>query len=341
MNLLFIFVFLEVPALIFCANEYWITVDLQSVEWRPGCLTTAGCADPRFQLSESNTHSEEKVSISWIITRDIVQDAARSFVTHWTESSPNDLKIGCEVIGIDPTYGFPRICDSTITVRPFERNQIAETHELSRSQRHQQLPDLSAKESEKMLVEMKGRCFNATLIVMKHEDRCPWCIEPEQITVIEQQYSSADRSIHFLGDLTRGDQLLYIGVIILTIVAVFCSGAFACILVAFLRAKRCNTMLKSEQSCFGVYGGHGHRIQMDSSHSSEDSRYETPWEQKYRPIPRWSGGRSNDVRISSPNTISDTLSNQTSKTTLGGTQRLNSSPNTSMSDNHDDSGLDV
>lgn len=54
-------------------NSFWLSADLLSVEWRKGCLTTAGCADPRFNIIESNMASNERISISWPVTQDIVQ----------------------------------------------------------------------------------------------------------------------------------------------------------------------------------------------------------------------------------------------------------------------------
>ncbi|VDN27167.1 unnamed protein product [Gongylonema pulchrum] len=49
-------------------DSYWLTVDLLSVDWRKGCLTTAGCAEPRFQITELNTVNNEANSISWPVT---------------------------------------------------------------------------------------------------------------------------------------------------------------------------------------------------------------------------------------------------------------------------------
>lgn len=49
-------------------DSYWLTVDLMSVEWRKGCLTTAGCAEPRFQVTELNMVNNEANSISWPVT---------------------------------------------------------------------------------------------------------------------------------------------------------------------------------------------------------------------------------------------------------------------------------
>uniref|UniRef100_A0A0M3IQU4 C2 domain-containing protein n=1 Tax=Ascaris lumbricoides TaxID=6252 RepID=A0A0M3IQU4_ASCLU len=45
-----------------------------NIDWRKGCLTTAGCAEPRFKLTETNAANNERVSISWAITEDLLQE---------------------------------------------------------------------------------------------------------------------------------------------------------------------------------------------------------------------------------------------------------------------------
>lgn len=42
-------------------------------------------------------------------------------------------------------------------------------------------------ENGKMMIELKGRCFNVTLALTKFEERCPWCSVSNDVTVIENQ----------------------------------------------------------------------------------------------------------------------------------------------------------
>lgn len=49
-----------------------------------------------------------------------LQDSSRSFVTHWTNGKPEDVTLSCQVVGTDPTYGFPRVCDQTASIRVFQ-----------------------------------------------------------------------------------------------------------------------------------------------------------------------------------------------------------------------------
>lgn len=48
-------------------DSYWLVVSVLSIEWRKGCLTTAGCVKPRFQLTKMNTANNEANLISWPI----------------------------------------------------------------------------------------------------------------------------------------------------------------------------------------------------------------------------------------------------------------------------------
>lgn len=38
----------------------------------------------------------------------------------------------------------------------------------------------------KMVVELKGKCFNTTLAIQKHERLCPWCSDPSEFAVVRQ-----------------------------------------------------------------------------------------------------------------------------------------------------------
>lgn len=54
-------------------NNYWIELELQTVHWKPTCLTTGGCVNPRFKVSESNKFNTEMIAISWSITENFVE----------------------------------------------------------------------------------------------------------------------------------------------------------------------------------------------------------------------------------------------------------------------------
>lgn len=51
----------------------------------------------------------------------LFQDQARSFVTHWTKGSPEEVSLTCQIVGTDPTFGFARVCDETQPVKIFKQ----------------------------------------------------------------------------------------------------------------------------------------------------------------------------------------------------------------------------
>uniref|UniRef100_A0A915AJ13 C2 domain-containing protein n=1 Tax=Parascaris univalens TaxID=6257 RepID=A0A915AJ13_PARUN len=200
-----------------------------------------------------------------------------------------------------------------------------------------------ADESGKMVVEMRGKCFNATLTVEKHEKRCPWCTEHNEVAIVGQQAQDEEATLDFMHYLGAGDQFMYLTVVALATIAIASSAAFACLLVAFLRQKRSTELLKCNKARFGVYHDNCQRVHVESLHGSDDSsRYETPWDQKYYPLPHWLSNRG-DVNSTSAqetaSTLTGPMSNQNSRTTVGGSH-LKVSPNTTVSDHHDDSGLE-
>ncbi len=46
-------------------------------------------------------------------------------MSHWTSGRIADMTVVCEVVGVDPTYGFPRICDATSVTAIFDEEILA------------------------------------------------------------------------------------------------------------------------------------------------------------------------------------------------------------------------
>ncbi|MCP9259595.1 hypothetical protein DINM_002531 [Dirofilaria immitis] len=84
---------------------------------------------------------------------------------------PADIAISIEIIGIDPKYRFQRTCDQTLATKAF-KYEVQEAHSGSSN---------SGNDSDlgQMIVELRGRCFDATLTVQKYIGCCPWCIKIE------------------------------------------------------------------------------------------------------------------------------------------------------------------
>ncbi|KHN78639.1 Uncharacterized protein R10E12.2 [Toxocara canis] len=324
-------------------EQFWLDAALLSITWKQGCLTTGGCADPRFRIIETHSVTNEKVSISWPITENLVEEHSRLFVSHWNKGAPEDLNLGCEVAGTDPTYGFPRTCDSSPAIRIYQlpkENAVAiEGVPPAKDAKRET-------EAEKIVAELRGKCFNATIVMHKHTVRCPWCPDPSSLAIIEQHDSGSEPSAELSQQIASRDHLLHIGVIVLSAIAVAISTAFTCLLIAFLKQKRSNILL-NKQRRFGAYHEHCQQVHVDQFHSvhNDESRYDTPWDQKYRPLPYWVGNRNDMTAVSPPmetsSIIGGTLSGHTSRTTVIGTiSRHHHSPNSSDGDQHEDSGLE-
>nr|CDQ06433.1 Bm8030 [Brugia malayi] len=165
--------------------NYWIELELQAVHWRPTCLTTGGCANPRFRISKFNKFNAEIISISWSITENFVERHSRKFITHWLNGKPHEITLQCDVIGMDPLYGFLRTCDTTQNIEIFKENN--EFQELNTYQMLASSEDeLSMNERNgKLIVEIRAKCFNASFIARKYMKHCPWCSAPDDMTLIE------------------------------------------------------------------------------------------------------------------------------------------------------------
>ncbi|KAK6016320.1 hypothetical protein OSTOST_18198 [Ostertagia ostertagi] len=242
------------------ADSFWMTAELLRVDWREGCLTTAGCSQPRFKILQDMLPLTEKVSISWPVSEHFVQDSARPFVSHWTNGKPEDVTMSCQVVGTDPTYGFPTSLrpnpvDSRVP-RAYHRGICGEFETFrfpGRNRRHQsttQTP-LSEEDLGKKLIEIRGKCFNATVWpYKKHTESLSCCVGSlgrdsdrtkgvhpllNPITLPDEpSVLSASILSHLRGD----DRILHVSVLVLAGIAILASIGFACVLVAFLRQKR-------------------------------------------------------------------------------------------------------
>ncbi|CAJ0597593.1 unnamed protein product [Cylicocyclus nassatus] len=262
---------LILPAIM--ADTFWMTADLLRVDWSEGCLTTAGCSHPRFEILGDMLPITEEIAISWPISEHFVQDTSRSFVSHWARGKPEDLNLRCQVVGTDPLYGFPRVCDHTASTRAFP-DGIDEILERRRRQATVTTTTaMSEEELGKRLIEVRARCFNATVAVEKHTERCPWC--PLDVALIEQRQPedpSSALSTSIFSRLKSDDKILYASVLILAGISILASMGFACVLVALLRQKRSHRQFTAKPR-YQPYPPSSRKT------SEEENRYDMPWEQ--------------------------------------------------------------
>uniref|UniRef100_A0A1I7VJZ1 Fibronectin type-III domain-containing protein n=1 Tax=Loa loa TaxID=7209 RepID=A0A1I7VJZ1_LOALO len=137
-------------------EEFWISVDLLNVEWKPSCFIISYCNKPELKMIKANPLSNSV------------------FISHWTTGSHVDIEMSIEIIGIDPKYRFQRSCDQTVATKAF-KYEVQEEHSGSSSVGN-------GSDLGQLIVELRGRCFNATLTVQKYIRQCPWWIKAETTT---------------------------------------------------------------------------------------------------------------------------------------------------------------
>ncbi|CAJ0597460.1 unnamed protein product [Cylicocyclus nassatus] len=262
------------------AESFWITAELLRVDWKEGCLTTAGCSQPRFKVLEDMLSISERISISWPVSEHFVQEASRPFVSYWENGNPQDVTLSCQVVGSDPTYGFPRVCDQTPSIRVFQDEVVKA---LGRNRRHQDLTTIAIPEEElgKRLIEVRAKCFNATIAVEKHTERCPWC--PDLSHALFEQELPEDApapalSTSILAQLQE-DEILRVSVLVLAVIAVAASLGFACALVAFLQQK-------STYRHISVKPRYRPFSPSTCKAAEDENRYDMPWGYT-RPFTHW------------------------------------------------------
>uniref|UniRef100_A0A914E1P9 C2 domain-containing protein n=1 Tax=Acrobeloides nanus TaxID=290746 RepID=A0A914E1P9_9BILA len=284
--------------------------------------------NPEFSPSPIKLASpRENMQINWLVSGDIVQDQSRSFVTHWTKGSPDDISLTCQIVGTDPTFGFARVCDETQPVKIFK--QAIQPLSQIRSRRHEESQPTPTLDEVRMIVEVRGKCFNATLAVQKHVQRCPWCPDPNLQIHHESQPDSEIRSSNptFFNQLHNQEQYIQMIVFIgLAAIIVITSTSCTCLLILYLKQKKRNSRghrnSNSKQSL--QYNGmisschHYHQVLEPLKgqiirERVEDLCYETPWDKKYRPLPHIlsssssSSGQKSECTTTSPLTSTSAL----------------------------------
>ncbi|CAD6188272.1 unnamed protein product [Caenorhabditis auriculariae] len=269
---------------------FWLTVELKDVQWREGCITTSLCSKPHFQVNEDLLSTSGKQMSNWPITEHFLKELVHPVTTHWPSGRVEDVSLSCQVMGIDRTYGFPRICDQTPSIRVFaeKQRQIGDFGEKAIS---------SLEENGETTIVVKGKCFNATLSVQKFVERCPWCPDPNQVAIIGQepveQFPTLQNSL--LESIISADQrIVHLGVLVLAVVAVLSSACFAFILVLYLRQKRVNREISAKPRFFPYITGKA---------ADEENRYDMPWDQT-RPLTYWLSNKSDSTMTSPLNSAS-------------------------------------
>ncbi|VDD92828.1 unnamed protein product [Enterobius vermicularis] len=297
-------------------DKFWLTTELMRFEWSRGCTATKYCTRPQLRLTEQNLINGETLAVNWLFSEDVVTDHARPFVTYWNRGSPSDISIATEIIGFDPKYRFQRVCDLTGAKRIFlpsdNQNHIVD---VGRAR--------SIKSSGKrIIVELKGRCFEASLAVQSHLEECPWCTTDAPTTSKTPDQTASeflkDQPAEFplLPYFTDKQTLLILLVSVTT--AVFACVGFISVLCAFCRL-RTETHKSCKEKVFTLlpvsFSG-------EPGHLSRNRNFRKHQETKRRclPILHWDSDSTTQTLSTSEEGSVDTLKLLKQKTYLNSRQ---------------------
>jgi len=161
------------------------------------------------------------------------QDKSHKFVSSWTHGRISDMTVTCQIVGVDPTYGFPRICDATSVTAIFD-DQLIDAASLT-------------KEDSNILVDLKGNCFNATLTVTPRIGRCPWCPnknDQDKLTAQVEEKAHSTHPRHLSSTSNKSDEVIstelleLVGVCLLASLAMLSTAATALMAIIYLRNKK-------------------------------------------------------------------------------------------------------
>jgi hypothetical protein len=165
-------------------------------------------------------------------------------------------------------------------------------------------------EEGKMVIEMKGRCFNATLTARKHTTRCPWCPDPNLQIAVSQQVTEGDNAGshqmigHILG--TGGDSLIVI-VALCGLIVLLTTLLCALFVIHFRRRRFWKKNYRAGKPRPQQFLYHQQRPLPPPTHQiaeplkgrhydhRDEQRYEVPWDNKYRSLHYWLPPSGNGV----------------------------------------------
>uniref|UniRef100_A0A7E4ZVD2 Si:dkey-194e6.1 n=1 Tax=Panagrellus redivivus TaxID=6233 RepID=A0A7E4ZVD2_PANRE len=214
------------------ASNFWIVSRVTDVETNTDCLANSCFTnDLHFRVSHAISRLNESSESEWSANS---VDAVKQFTSVWTDGLPEDVQVQLSVINYDPSFGFPRVCDATSKVAFY---------------RVPQMPGFESSENVRTF-RLQGRCFNATVLLQKHIEVCPWCVTP---AVDSPQKLSSDMTL-----LDRlNDPIFFISLIVAAVLLVIVFGLLiALICVISTKAS------PSKPSCDDSYA------ESDLNHSS-------------------------------------------------------------------------
>ncbi|VDO60887.1 unnamed protein product, partial [Onchocerca flexuosa] len=213
----------------------------------------------------------------------------------------------------------------------------------------------------KLIIEIRAKCFNASFAAQKYTKHCPWCSAQDEMTLIESapEYESVEDARAKMGSLEKflqifiGEQALLIFLLSLSLISLL---GLICLLLIISKQRHCISVLKKRSQLLQPIthpNSYLYSEQLAKPAKNPNDRYDVPWDQKCVLQRFWINENAN---VDNGNTLKGPrILNRTStpsltpiayiprKTTITGTistmsRRL--SPNSSLFEHHEDSGLE-
>ncbi|CAI4230619.1 unnamed protein product [Auanema sp. JU1783] len=255
-----IFYFLLTIAFVSSDKTFWITTELQSVDWEDRCQNF--CSKPAFQVEELLLPHMDTITHRW---KAEPHTSIHRTVSRWQYGNSDDLAMSFSVFGIDPLTSAPRRCGETEAIRVFPTKQVA----MIRPRRHEGSIAHQLSDSNKRLVELRGNCFNATLLVEKHLEKCPDCPDTDKLRQLEEQSSVFTG---FLAKMEERERLLLIAIAACGLLAIL---SFVSLVILLLRNRNSKTSSQSSSGPSPYY--YPQYIPEDLPKITSPARYDVPW----------------------------------------------------------------
>ncbi|KAI6212231.1 hypothetical protein M3Y99_01843100 [Aphelenchoides fujianensis] len=154
--LLFLLVFSLVISEANAQTVKWLVAELRSFHIVPSCLNEGICREPQFRsiLTINGGRLSSAIGLNQTAVDGIYD---RVVFNPLQQVDLKDFLVSAEVVGTDPSFHFPRVCDSGRVERLVANNTHNENESLFR-------------------VLLTGRCFQTTLFVHVYYKHCPWCL---------------------------------------------------------------------------------------------------------------------------------------------------------------------
>uniref|UniRef100_A0A0N4ZG10 ZP domain-containing protein n=1 Tax=Parastrongyloides trichosuri TaxID=131310 RepID=A0A0N4ZG10_PARTI len=134
-------------------ENFWIVSEIQSINFRKGCLKLTRCAEPRFQLNFVSSENQISNKIDTLIDKNMEVKSKMKFSKFFEAKYTSSLDLSSSILGMDPIFNIAVECDISSEVSIFKQQSQFNTY----------------------YIEVAGKCFSAVIQIKKIYQECEWC----------------------------------------------------------------------------------------------------------------------------------------------------------------------